>query len=64
LAGIGFTVSLLISDLAFEDGGLIDSAKIGVLSASLLAGILGFVLLWLLTRPGVAEQEPTKDAGQ
>jgi len=45
LAGIGFTMSLFISDLAFNDAALITAAKIGILFASLTSGILGFVIL-------------------
>lgn len=45
LAGIGFTMSLFISDLAFSDPELITAAKIGILFASLTSGILGFVIL-------------------
>jgi NhaA family Na+:H+ antiporter len=45
VAGIGFTVSLLMAELAFEDRGLIDEAKVGILAASVLAGALGWVLL-------------------
>jgi len=46
LAGIGFTVSLLISELAFEtDGTRLTEAKIGVLSASVLAALLAAVAL-------------------
>jgi NhaA family Na+:H+ antiporter len=45
LAGIGFTMSLFISDLAFNDETLIATAKIGILAASLTSGVLGFVLL-------------------
>ena len=48
LAGIGFTVSLFVSGLAFE-GELVDHAKIAVLAASMVAGLLGAVLL--LMRP-------------
>ena len=45
VAGIGFTVSLLIAELAFEDRALIDEAKVGILAASVIAGGLGWVLL-------------------
>lgn len=45
LAGIGFTVSLFISALAFDDPSMLDAAKTAVLSASLLAGVSGYVLL-------------------
>ena len=45
LAGIGFTVSMLISDLAFSDQALIDEAKTAVLLGSLLAAAIGAILL-------------------
>jgi Na+:H+ antiporter, NhaA family len=45
LAGIGFTMSLFIAALAFEDPQRLDSAKIGILVASLIAGIAGMTLL-------------------
>lgn len=45
LGGIGFTMSLFIGNLAFGQSVLLDDVKIGVLTASLLAGIVGFVLL-------------------
>jgi NhaA family Na+:H+ antiporter len=45
LAGIGFTVSLFITGLAFQTAAIQDAAKIGILAASLLAGLLGAVLL-------------------
>jgi Na+:H+ antiporter, NhaA family len=50
LGGIGFTVSLLITSLAFEDAALVDAAKLGVLGASVIAGLLGFVFLGLTSR--------------
>jgi NhaA family Na+:H+ antiporter len=49
LAGIGFTMSLFITGSAFEDQGLISTAKISILVASLMAGILGSSLLMLST---------------
>ena len=45
LAGIGFTVSLFITDLAFDDAGLEAAAKVGILGASAAASVLGAVLL-------------------
>ncbi len=50
LGGVGFTVSLFITELAFDDAALIERAKIGVLAASLAAGALGYVALRLVTR--------------
>ncbi|MFN3217015.1 MAG: Na+/H+ antiporter NhaA [Acidimicrobiales bacterium] len=45
VAGIGFTVSLFVTGLAFDDQVLIDEAKIGILFASLVAGIAGLAIL-------------------
>ena len=51
LAGIGFTVSLFITELAFQEGAdvaiLTDRAKIGIFIGSTVAGVLGW---WLLKR--------------
>ena len=47
LAGIGFTMSIFISELAWVDERLIDQAKVGILIASALAGILGSIVLHL-----------------
>ncbi len=44
LAGIGFTVSLFVAELAFDDAALREEAKIGVLVASVLAAALGWAL--------------------
>lgn len=49
LAGIGFTMSLFIANLAF-DGGPLAAAKFGVLVASLIAGVSGMAMLWTLAR--------------
>lgn len=45
LAGIGFTMSLFISDLAFASGSQLDTAKLGILAASLIAGLVGWAIL-------------------
>lgn len=45
LAGIGFTMSIFISELAFSDSAMIDEAKIGIFIASLVAGVCGFIIL-------------------
>jgi Na+/H+ antiporter NhaA len=45
IAGIGFTVSLFITELAFDDAVLIDEAKVGILVASALAAALGALVL-------------------
>jgi len=49
LAGIGFTMALFIADLALV-GPAIEAAKVGVLAGSTLAGILGILVLVLVTR--------------
>ena len=43
LGGIGFTMSIFITLLAFDDGVFIQQAKIAILSASAVAGLLGFI---------------------
>ncbi len=45
LAGLGFTMSIFIANLAFDDNGHIQDSKIAILAASLLAGLTGFFLL-------------------
>ncbi len=51
LGGIGFTMSIFISELGFADQPeYLLMAKTGVLAASLVAGMLGFVWLWWLGR--------------
>jgi NhaA family Na+:H+ antiporter len=61
LGGIGFTVSLFITDLAFR-GATIDDAKIGVLAASVLAATVGTIVLRMLLRtpaPEHSEESPS-----
>ena len=52
LGGIGFTMSIFVADLAFVGNSeLIFQAKIGILTASLLAGALGFIWLRFIAKP-------------
>jgi Na+/H+ antiporter NhaA len=48
LAGIGFTIALFITDLAFTDEALQEQATIGILAGSVLAAVAGVVLLRVL----------------
>ncbi|MGD2102835.1 MAG: Na+/H+ antiporter NhaA [Acidimicrobiia bacterium] len=52
VAGIGFTVSLFVAGLAFDDPHLTDLAKVGIFSGSLIAGIAGSIVLLGAKRPG------------
>jgi Na+:H+ antiporter, NhaA family len=46
LAGVGFTMSIFIANLAFSDSNMFaDSAKIGILVGSVIAGLTGYFLL-------------------
>lgn len=47
LGGIGFTMSLFISELAFTNPALVAESKIGILAASVLAAVWGSVVLSL-----------------
>jgi NhaA family Na+:H+ antiporter len=54
LGGIGFTMSIFITLLAFEDTNLIDQSKISIMAASMLAGAAGYLILKV--SPANAEQ--------
>ena len=45
IAGIGFTVSLFVAALAFDDPVMVTDAKIGVLAASLVSALLGAAIV-------------------
>ncbi|HYW09873.1 MAG TPA: Na+/H+ antiporter NhaA [Longimicrobium sp.] len=51
LGGIGFTMSLFISALAFPGGEMVAEAKIGTFTASVLAGIAGWAMLRRIRPP-------------
>jgi NhaA family Na+:H+ antiporter len=52
VAGVGFTVSLFIANLAFDEAAPLEAAKVGVLAASLMAGVMGSMLLFIARRFG------------
>jgi NhaA family Na+:H+ antiporter len=58
LAGIGFTMSLFIAGLAFDDAVLGDQAKLGILVASAAAGGTGWLILRTMGQRGAAVPEP------
>lgn len=45
LGGIGFTMSIFVTLLAFGDGNIIDASKIAIIGSSVAAGIAGFIVL-------------------
>lgn len=57
LGGIGFTMSIFITLLAFDNVQIIDNTKFAILISSLIAGILGFVLLKLTLKRELSEEE-------
>jgi NhaA family Na+:H+ antiporter len=57
LAGIGFTMSIFITLLAFDDPVIIDNSKIAILAASLIAAIIGFVCLKATLKAKVSQKE-------
>ncbi len=52
LAGIGFTVAIFVSSIAFADAAIVDQAKMGVFAASVLAGVVGYGVLRVSSRAG------------
>jgi NhaA family Na+:H+ antiporter len=45
LGGIGFTMSIFVSELAFADPALVSEAKIAIFAASILAALGGYIIL-------------------
>ena len=51
LGGVGFTISLFITELAFGEGELAHAARVGIFIGSLVAGTLGYVVLRAVLPP-------------
>jgi len=61
LGGIGFTMALFITALAFAESPLASAAKVGVLTASVFACALGLVVLWrVLPRPAAGSTSSSR----
>lgn len=56
LGGIGFTMSIFITLLAFDNNNLITGTKIAILIASLISGILGFIWLKIILKKEIIEE--------
>jgi NhaA family Na+:H+ antiporter len=56
LAGIGFTMSLFIAQLAFRDAALVEEAKLGILLGSAVSAVIG--LIWLF-RASAGQRTPS-----
>ena len=50
LGGVGFTMAIFVANLAFDSQEIVTTAKMAILVASALAGIIGFIFLWLQAR--------------
>jgi NhaA family Na+:H+ antiporter len=58
LAGIGFTMSMFIGGLAFDNPDTLVQAKAGILTASLVAGVVGYLAL----KRGLAQENESASA--
>ena len=45
LGGVGFTMAIFVANLAFPEAIMVSEAKLGILAASLVAGVVGFLFL-------------------
>lgn len=60
-AAVGFTVSLFIADLAYDDPALTEAAKIGIFAGSLLAALIGSALMMTAGPPSPSVGVPATD---
>ena len=59
LGGIGFTVSLFIAQLAYDNASIVDLAKVGIFAGSLLSGVIGALTLIALARRAATSSTTT-----
>ncbi len=58
LAGVGFTMSLFIGGLSYADPSMMNDVRLGVLSGSIVSGIVGYAALMIASRGAAEEEEP------
>jgi len=58
VAGIGFTISLFIAELAFADPVATEQASLAILAASLVSGLFGYAIFWKVAAPAEGEAGP------
>ena len=57
LTGIGFTMSLFIGTLAFDEVESQTAVRLGVLLGSALSGVLGYIMLRIYTKPNLQKKQ-------
>jgi NhaA family Na+:H+ antiporter len=60
LSGIGFTMSLFVSSLAYTDVSFIIEAKVGIFVASIISGVSGYLVIRRMTIPGPSAHESSQ----
>jgi NhaA family Na+:H+ antiporter len=60
IAGVGFTMSLFIGNLAFVSPEIIDKVRVGVVCGSILSGVVGFVVLKIAISKRVSKKSAIK----
>lgn len=59
LGGIGFTMSIFIALLAFDNADIINNSKISIIIASIIAGAIGFIFLKMTLKKPIENDETT-----
>ncbi len=64
LAGVGFTMSLFIGTLAFDNADIINQVRLGVLMGSFASAVLGYTVLRITCEPNPVREKMRKEAEQ